>query len=114
MVTNMRDYVTLDPEEDDADFRYGYRDTMIAQFKQDFYNKTSVFRINVKVIKMILSRTELNFGLLLLMIYWMIAVPIPDDFFIYDYNDDGLDHSVRGAEIFPEIRENKKSGYTQM
>ena len=53
---------------------------------------------------MILSRAELNFGLMLLMIH---GGPIPDDIYNYDYNDDGLDHSVRGAEIFPEIRELK-------
>ena len=40
MVTNMKDHVTLDPGDDyDAEFRYGYRDTMIAQFEQDLYNK---------------------------------------------------------------------------
>ena len=39
MVTNMKDYVTIDPDDADADFRYNYRDVMIAQFKQDLYNK---------------------------------------------------------------------------
>ena len=39
MVTKMKDYVTLDPDDVDADFRYGYRDTVIAQFKHDLYNK---------------------------------------------------------------------------
>ena len=39
MITSIKDYVTLDPDDDDADFRYNYRDVMIAQFKQDFYNK---------------------------------------------------------------------------
>ena len=29
--------------------------------------------------------------------------PIPDKLYDYDYNDDGLDHSVRSAEIFLEI-----------
>ena len=40
MVTNMRDYVTLDPDDDDADFRHNDRDTMIAHFKQDIYNES--------------------------------------------------------------------------
>ena len=36
----MKDYVTLEPDDDnDADFSCGYRVTMIAQFKQDLYNK---------------------------------------------------------------------------
>ena len=39
MVANMKDYVTLDPDDDDADVRYGYIGTTIAQFKQDLYNK---------------------------------------------------------------------------
>ena len=39
MVTNMKIYVTIDLDDNDADFRYGYRYTMIAQFKQDFFNK---------------------------------------------------------------------------
>ena len=34
-VTNLKDYVTLDPDDDDVAFRYGYRDTMIGQFKHD-------------------------------------------------------------------------------
>ena len=42
MVTNMKDYLTLDPADDDADFRYGYRDKMIAQFKQDLYKNFSI------------------------------------------------------------------------
>ena len=35
----MKDYLTLDDNDDDADFRYKYRDTMIAQFKQNLLNK---------------------------------------------------------------------------
>ena len=33
MVKNMKDYVTLDPDDDDAVFRYGFRDTILAQYK---------------------------------------------------------------------------------
>ena len=39
MVTNIKNYVTLDPDNDDADFSYRYRNTMIAQYKHEFYNK---------------------------------------------------------------------------
>ena len=39
MVTNMKDYVKLDPDDEYADFRYNYRDTMTTQFKQDSQNK---------------------------------------------------------------------------
>ena len=31
-----------------------------------------------------------------------------DNLYDYEYSDDGLDHSVRGAEIFPEIGKLKK------
>ena len=39
MVTYLRDYITLDPDDDDADFRYGYRHLMVVHFKQDLYSK---------------------------------------------------------------------------
>ena len=39
MVTNKRNFLTRDDIDDYADFRYDYRDTMIAQLKQDLYNK---------------------------------------------------------------------------
>ena len=67
MVTKMKDYVTFDPDDDDDDdFRHRYRNTMIAQYKRNIYNKTFSFKIKIKVIKLMLSRTELNFGLIFL------------------------------------------------
>ena len=66
MVTNMKDYVTLDPDDVDADFRYSYRDTMIAQFSKIYITKISVFKIKVKVIKSKLSRTKLYLGIIIL------------------------------------------------
>ena len=39
MVTNKRNFLTRDDIDDYADFRFDYRDTMIAQLKQDLYNK---------------------------------------------------------------------------
>ena len=68
MVANMKDYVTLDPDLYDADFRYGYRDTMELNLNKVYRTKFSVFNIKVKVIKLILSRTEIDFGLIILMI----------------------------------------------
>ena len=38
MVTYMKHYVTLDLDDEDADFRFDYRDTMITQYKQDLCN----------------------------------------------------------------------------
>ena len=36
-----------------------------------------------------------------------MVCPKPDNPFEFDYNDDGLDHSVRGAEKHPETGELK-------
>ena len=38
MVTNFNDY--FKDNDDDEHFEYQYRDDMIAQFKQDFFNKS--------------------------------------------------------------------------
>ena len=103
LVTNMKVYVTLDPD-DDADFRYTYGDTMIAQFKQDLYNKNFSLKIKVKVTTLILSRIELYFGLILLiwgvqyLIIFMIMIITTKDWIV-----------LFGAEIFPETRELKKT-----
>ena len=40
MITKVKDYATLDLDDDHADFRYKFRDNMIAQYKQDLYNKS--------------------------------------------------------------------------
>ena len=33
----------------------------------------------------------------------MAEGPMPDNLYDYEYKKKGLDHSVRGAKIFPEI-----------
>ena len=43
MITTLNDYVRIDDDDKD-DFGYHYRDNMIAQVKQDLYNKNSVFK----------------------------------------------------------------------
>ena len=102
MVTNMKDYVTLDPIDFDADFRYDYRDTMIAQFEQDLYNKNFSLQGKGDQIDTLQNRIA----------FWLninnMGSPIPDNLFDYVYDDEGLDGSVHGAEIFPEIREFEK------
>ena len=40
--------------------------------------------------------------------FWIIIIsnaegPVPDKLYEYDYDGEGLDHSVRVAEIFPEV-----------
>ena len=62
----MKDYVTLDPDDADADFRYRCRDTMIAQFKQDLYNKN--FSLQDQDKRDSSPQKELFFGLIMLLL----------------------------------------------
>ena len=84
----------------DADFRYIYRDTMIAQFKQDLYNKNISLQDQSKgdQTDTLQNRIKCWFNII------DMGGPIFDNLYDSDYNDDGPDHFVRGAEIFPEIR----------
>ena len=104
MVKTMIDYVTLDLDDYDADFSYNYRDTMIAQLKQDLYNKSFSLQDQGKgdQIDTLQNRTKI----------WPnitdMGGPIPDNLFEYDYNDEGLDHFVRVQRFFLRL-ENKKN-----
>ena len=52
---------------------------------------------------------ELNFGLILLVkLDNLYDYPVPDNLYDYDYNNEGLDKTVHGAEIFTGRREFKK------
>ena len=98
--------VTTDPHDDDADFRYGYRDTIIAQFKQDLYNKIFSLQDQGKGDQIDAVQKRIKF--------WLNGIDargdqIPDDIYINENNDEGLGHSVRGATVFPEIWEIKKN-----
>ena len=103
MVTNMKDYVTLDPDKNDADFGYGYRDTIIAQVKQDLSNKKFSLQDQSKVDQNDTLQDRIKLSLK----FFDMRGPIPDNLHDYYYNDNGLDHFVRGAEMFPDIREVK-------
>ena len=39
MITNMKEFLTLDDSDNDAEFSYNYRKTMIAQFEHEIYNE---------------------------------------------------------------------------
>ena len=78
---------------------------MIAQFKQDLYNKHFTLQDQGKDdpidtlenrIKFWINITENHNG------------SMPDNVFNYGYNIEGLDGTVLGEEIFPEIGELKK------
>ena len=75
MCTNITDHVPIrywdyyDDGNEEEQWGYGYRDDMVAQFKQDLYKTNiSLFKTKVKTTQLILSRTELNSGLMLLKI----------------------------------------------
>ena len=53
----------FDNENEEEQWGCGYRDDMITQYKQE---KNALFNIKAKMMKLILWRTELNFGSLLL------------------------------------------------
>ena len=80
---------------------------MITQFKQDIYNKNYTLQDQGKAdpIDTLENRTK----------FWINIIsntegPVPDNLHDYDYNDEGLDHSVRGWECreVPERRDLKK------
>ena len=83
----------------------GYKDDMITQFKQDIYNKNFTLQDQGKDNPIDTLENRIKF--------WINIIsnaqgPVPDNLYDYDYNNEGLDYSVRGAEIFPEIGELKK------
>ena len=109
MCTDITYHVSIRPWFDDPDeeeqWGYGYRDDMIAQFEQDLYNKNFTLQDQGKddPIDTLENRIKI----------WINIIcsdqgPVPDNLYDYEYNNEGLDHSVRGWEIFPEIGELKK------
>ena len=110
MVTNMKDYITLDLDDDDADFRHDYRDTIIARFKQDSYHKSFSLQDQNKS-----DQTDTFWNNIRFLEQHIIDMgcPIPDIFYDHDYDDDGLDGPVRGPETFLEIRK-EIVGFTQI
>ena len=111
MCTNITDHVPIrywdyyDDGNEEEQWGYGYKDDMIAQFKQDLYNKSFTLQDQGKDNPIDTLENRMKF--------WINIISndqgsVPDNLYDYDYNDEGLDYSVRGAEIFPEIGELKK------
>ena len=95
----------LDDPDEEGQWGIGYRDDMVAQFKQDFYNKIYTLQNQGKDDEIDTLENRINF--------WINFIsnaqgPVPANFYDHDYNDEGLDGSVRGGNIFPEIGELKK------
>ena len=78
---------------------------MIAQFKQDLYHKNFTLQYQGKHDPIDTLENRIKFWI---NIFSNAEGPVPDNLYDYDYNNEGLDHSVRGSEIFPEIGELKK------
>ena len=109
MCTNINNYVPVrlwfdDPDEAEQ-WGYGYRDDMIAQFKQDLYNKHFTLQDQGKDDPIDTLENRIKF--------WINVIEnndgsMADNVYNYDYNNEGLDGTVRSGEIFPEIGELKK------
>ena len=107
--SNINNYVPVrrwfDDDDEEEQWGYGYRDDIMAQFEQDLYNKNFTLQDQGKDdpidtlenrIKIWLNNTTNDEG------------SIPDNLNDYYFSNEGPDHSVRGAEIYPEIAELKK------
>ena len=109
MCTNINNYVPIrlwdDGLDEEEQWGYGYKDEMIAQFKQDLYNKHFTLQDQGKDDPIDTLDNRIKF--------WINVVEnhdgyLADNLYDYDYNDEGLDSTVRGGEYFPEIAEFKK------
>ena len=97
MCTNITDHVPIRYWDDDPDegeqWGYGYKDDMIAQFEQDLYNKNFTLQDQGKDDPIDTLENRIKF--------WINIISndegsIPENLYDYDYNNEGLDHSVRG------------------
>ena len=111
MCTNINNHVPTRPwfGDPDEEEQWGYRkrDDMIAQFEQDLYNKNFTLQDQGKDDPIDTLENRIKF--------WINIIsndegPIPENLYDYDYNNEGLDHSVRGWECkeFPDRRDLKK------
>ena len=97
MCTNISNYVPIrlwdDGLDEEEQWGAGYRDDMIAQFKQDLYNKNYTLQNQGKDDPIDTLENRIKF--------WINIIsnaqgPVPDNLYDYDYNDEGLDYSVSG------------------
>ena len=109
MCTNVNNYFPVrswfEDENEEERWGFGYRDDMIAQFRQELYNRNFTLQDQGKDDPIDTFENKIK---ILLNVISNARGPVADNLHDYDYNDEGLDHSVHGAEIFPEIGELKK------
>ena len=75
---------------------------MIAQFKQDLYNKNFTFQDQSKEDEIDTLEDRIKFWL---KINNNAHGPVPDNLCGYDFNEEGLGNSVSGSKIIPETAE---------
>ena len=95
MCTNVNNYVPVRQWFDDEN-------DMMAQFKQDLYNKNLTLQDQGKDDPIVNLENKIKF--------WPNIIhndrgPVPDNLYDYVYNNEGLDETVHGAEITPDRRE---------
>ena len=111
MCTNITNHVPItywdyyDDGNLEEQWGYGYKDDMIAQFKQDIFNKNFSLQDQGKDDPIDTLENRIKFWI---KIFGNAQGPVPDNLYDFDYNDEGLDSTVCGWEIFPEIGELKK------
>ena len=111
MCTNITNHVPIrywdyyDDGYEEEQWGYGYKDDTIAEFKQVLYNKNYTLQYQGKDDPIDTFENRIKFWLNIII---NDECPVPDNLYNYDYNNEGLDHSVRGWEIIPEIREFRK------
>ena len=95
MVTNMKDSVSLENEDDnhDADFRYNFRDNMIAQIKQDLYNKSFGHQDQDKHDDCLQKERSFGFNYVV-----NEGRPIPENVHDSDYDNPGRGYFLRGSK----------------
>ena len=107
--TKINNYVPVrlwfDDRDEEEQWGYGYRDDMIAQFKQDLYNKHFTLQDQGKDDPIDTLENRIKFWI---NVFENNDGSMPDNVYNYDYNDEGLDGTVLGSEVFPEIGELKK------
>ena len=93
------------PMKKEEQWGCGYREDMISQFEQDLYNKNFTLQDQGKDDTIDTLENRIKF--------WLNIIsnargPVSDNLYDYDYNVEGLNETVHGAEITPERRELKK------
>ena len=97
MCTNISNHVPIrlwfDNPDEEEQWGARYRDDMIAQFKQDLYNKNFTLQDQGKDDPIDTLDNRIKF--------WINCIsnaqgPVPDNLYDYGYNNEGLDYSVSG------------------